>query len=658
MSSNEFSRTLSPIDIGGLRVRNRLMLTTHNPKMSEERYLAYLEERVAGGVGLVGIPILHETVSSLNFVSTGRMEPAYAADPDGSPDPESEEGAAYYDETLVPRLRRRAEIIHRHGAFCFGQLANRGAIRLPDTFQPMVSPSGLADDHVRMASHELTTDEVRRIVRLFGRSALRIKKAGVDGTEIHATHGYLIEQFLSPATNRRTDRYGGDASRRMRFLLELIDEIRTQCGSDFPIGMRISGYQDVEGGLSTEDIKAIVARTAGELVYVNVTAGTIGALQKGVVAPYVASSFIPSGFNVPAAAKIKEACPVPLIVTGRINDPWQMEGILASGHADMIGLTRALIADPHLPNKMAQGQAQHVRKCAGVNECHFPDRVSACPVNPMAGRELELKVRLIDKPKRVLIVGGGPAGLEAARIASARGHHVTLVEKSGHLGGQITTLARDPSRKEMITLIETLSREVRAQGVEVLLDTEATPEFIARFKPDATVVAIGSAPVIPQLEGIESTRAFTALDILDNPPDVGQRVLVVGGLMDNLPPVLAALYLADQGKEITLLSENMTIGQGLEWSILHLLTKRLLEKNVRLMPLTELVKAGPVPTLRNVFTKQLSEAAPVDSIVFACGSAPRGFPDIEGEVYRIGDCLAPRRLVHATLDGARIGVRL
>lgn len=657
MPTNEFSRVLSPIAVAGLQLKNRMVLTTHNPKMNEARYLAYLEERVAGGVGMVGIPILHETVSSPSFIGTGKMVPAYAADPDGSPDPESEEGAAYYDEHLLPRLRARAEIIHRHGAYCFGQIANRGAIRLPDTFQPMVSPSGLVDDQVRIASHALTADEVRRVVRLFARSAARIKKAGVDGVEIHATHGYLVEQFLSPITNQRSDRYGGDADRRMRFLLEIIEEIQSLCG-DFPIGMRISGYQDVEGGMRTEDIKAIVARTAPSLAYVNITAGTIGALQKGVVAPYVASSFIPSGFNVPAAAQIKEVCPVPLIVTGRINDPWQMEGILESGHADMIGLTRALIADPQLPRKMAEGQAQHVRKCAGINECHFPDRVSACPVNPMAGRELELQIKLIDKPKRVLIVGGGPAGLEAARIASARGHQVTLVEKSQQLGGNIALLVRDPSRKEMGSLIETLVREVRAQGVEILLGTEATPAFIAAHQPDATVIAVGAEPVVPVVDGMDRSQVFSPLDILEDTARVGQRVLVVGGMNDHLGPVLAALYLADQGKQVTLLSENMGIGQGLEWSIQHFLMKRLLEKEVHLLPLTELVQAATVPVLRNTFTKKRFEGEAIDSIVFATGNAPRSFPEIAGEVYRIGDCLAPRRLVHATLDGARVGVRL
>lgn len=654
----EFHHVLSPIRIAHLDVRNRIMLTTHNPKMSEERYLAYLEERVAGGVGMVGISILHETVSSLNFVHSGLLVPAYAADGDGSPDPESEAGAAYFDEHLIPRLKVRADIVHKHGAVCFGQLANRGAIRLPDTLQPMVSPSGLADDHVRMSSHELTTDEVARVVQLFARSALRIKLAGLDGTEIHCTHGYLIEQFLSPATNQRTDRYGGDAQRRMRFLLEIIDAIKTTCGDDFPIGLRISGYQDVEGGMSTEDIKALVAQVTHLVAYVNVTAGTIGALHKGVVTPYVASSFIPSGFNVPAAARIREACTVPLIVTGRINDPWQMEGILAHGQADMIGVTRALIADPYLPKKIAQGQAMHIRKCAGLNECHFPDRVSSCPVNPMAGRELELKVQLIDQPKRVVIVGGGPAGLETARIAAGRGHRVTLVEKSGQLGGNIATLARDPARKEMMTLIDTLVREVHAQGVEVVLNTEATPEWIAERQPDATVLAVGSVPAMPQLPGMDQLPVFNPLEILDNPSTLGQRVMVVGGLNDHLPPVLAALYLAEQGKDVTLLSENVGIGQGLEWSIQHFVLKRLLELNVRLMTLTELTAAGKVPTLRNTFTKRETPGPDIDSLVFATGNAPRKFPALPGRVYKIGDCLAPRRLLHATLDGARIGVRL
>lgn len=650
-----FSRLLSPTQVGGREIQNRLFLTTHNPKMSERRYLGYLETRAASGLGMISVPILHEAVSSLSFVPPIGTDSSYAADPDSSPDPESDEGRAYFDATLMPMLTARAEIAHKYGALCFGQVASRGSVRLPDTLQAMPSPSGVVDPQVRIPPHVLSPEEIRREVRLFARSAGRIQRSGLDGTEIHAAHGYLVEQFLSPVTNKRTDEYGGSAAGRLRFLREIIAAIREECGERFLIGLRISGYEQYAGGLDTADVSGIVAAVQSDLAYVNITAGTIGALGRGVTVPYVASSYYAPGFNVDAARKVKEIATVPISVTGRMNNPELMEQVLRDGYADIIGVTRTLIADPEFIVKVREGRSEQIHRCIGINECHFPDRVSSCPVNPRAGREKELAVRPAARRKRVLVVGGGPAGLQAARTAALRGHDVTLVEKGSELGGKVTTLAQDEARREFSYLIAGLSADIERAGVDVRLNTEATAEFVTEFGGDAVILATGAVPAYPDIDGLDDVVCTTALDLVRDIDKMGDRVLVVGGLNDHLAPLVAAEYLADRGKEVVLISENVYIGQGLEWSILHLMLKRLLEKHVDLQPLTEIVRAGRRPEFENTFTKDKVDLGEFDSAVFASNMQTVDFPDIPGEVYRIGDCLAPRRIVHAALDGARAG---
>lgn len=273
---------LQPLQIGPLTVPNRLMMTTHNPKMTDVRYRHYIEERAAGGVGLIGIPILHEAVSSLSFNSTGRINPVFSADWDAPPDPNTAEGQTFFNELLTPRLRTYADIVHRYGSICFGQIAERGAGRLPETFQPRIAPSSITDSQVRARPHELSTEEVEELIHIFGLSSARIKARGLDGVEIHGAHGYIVEQFLSPLTNRRTDKFGGSYDNRLRFLEEIIIEIRRTCGDTYPIGLRMTGYQDQPGGWSVVDSQELARRVGPSLAYINVTAGMNQALSKGL----------------------------------------------------------------------------------------------------------------------------------------------------------------------------------------------------------------------------------------------------------------------------------------------------------------------------------------------------------------------------------------
>lgn len=654
-----FNTLLSPIQVGKFTIPNRVMLTTHNPKMTEKRYLKYLEERVSRGVGLVGIPVLHEAISTIAFVDTGNMDHVGINDIDNGPDAETDEGNAYYDALLIPQLKARADVVHKHGGVVFGQIANRGAIRLPETMQAMVSPSGLVDAQVRAQPHELTNAEVKRVVKLFGRAASRVHRAGLDGVEIHCTHGYLIEQFLSETTNRRTDEYGGSLENRMRFLVEIISEIREVCGPEFPIAMRISGQQAEVGGLSINDICIVASTVEKDLVYINITAGTIMAIHEGVVLPYVASTMFKPGFNADAAQAVKASVSIPVGLTGRMNNPELMEQVLQAGVADMIGVGRTFLADPEFLEKVKAGKSDKIHKCIGINECHYPDRVSACPVNPRAGREDEFDLPDPIRRKKVLVVGGGPAGLMTARTAAERGHEVIVVEKEQHLGGKIATLVKDPFRHEMANLLGDLIREIDDLGVTVHLGRELTNDQVAEFGADSVVIATGSVPTIPDIAGLDEVPTYSGLSLLEaDLASIGDRVLVVGGLNDHVAPLAAADYLAQAGKSVTLISECMLAGQSAEPSILHLMTKRLLENNVDIQTLTQFYKGGAEPELRNIFTGRTVKHAGVDAIVFVATSTPTPFGEVEGESYLIGDALAPRRLVHATLDGARIGARL
>jgi 2,4-dienoyl-CoA reductase-like NADH-dependent reductase (Old Yellow Enzyme family)/thioredoxin reductase len=658
-------RCLEPIDIGGLRLRNRLMMTTHGPRLPQTRYLPYLDAR-SRDVALVG---LHAGYGMGAFPpGPGRFEAADSPGPDAvAPHPLTEEGRAWL-ERYVPVLREQAEAIQRNGARSVGQLHHAGGSDAADTLDFVVGPSGVRDEHRRRTPHALTALEIADMVQVFAEAAGRVQRAGLDAVEIHAAHGYLVNQFLSPLTNRRTDRYGGSLDNRIRFLLEVLAAVRAGLDGSMPVGVRIPGAEGVDGGLTTADVCEMARRLedagAG---YLSVSTGNYTGLRGGLGVAYVAPAYQAPGPAVADAAAVRSRVRLPVVVAGRITDAVMAERIVAEGSADIVGFTRALIADPNLVAKTRRGSGATVDACIACNECHtgLPVR---CTVNPAAGHERELAVHPTPSPRRVVVVGGGVAGMQCARVAAARGHHVTLMEREAALGGVLGVLGRDPLHPELQGFRRRLEAEVARLGVDVRLGTAVTTDLILDIKPDDVVIAAGADETVPDVPGAKLSHVVTALAVLAGEAHVTGHVAVIGGLEDHLPPLVVADAIAGAGHPVTLVTEQTAEGEAVEAATRYALLRRLRAKHVETWRLAALAAVEPGRlVLRDVLTNEEDERAGIDTVVLACGRQPRSAlaEQLRGchrpapfRVHLVGDCLAPRRFLHAMMDATRQAVVL
>lgn len=660
-----FRRLFEPLRIGSFEVRNRIVNTTHGTALGEARDLAYLQARARGGVGLMGVHASHGIYSYA-------IGPApYSRTPEWDhrfPSPVQPDGIAYYDDAVIPSLRKRAEVIHAEGARCFGQVFHLGAAPHQESIAPALAPSAVADPYEALSPHPLTEEEIGELVTAFAHAIRRVAEAGLDAAEIHGAHGYLVNQFFSPYFNRRTDRWGGGRENRVRFALEIVRAARRLVGEEFPIGIRVGVDGDGRArGMTIEEQAEIGALLAPHVAWISVSGGSYSGLGDGFEGAYVSPWYREPGFNVPAATLMKRAVgPVPVFVTGRVVDPSIAEGILADGAADMVGMVRALIADPDLPNKAREGRADEVRMCLGMSECHYigPHRVPmTCAVNAAAGREAELDVTLAAVARTVLVIGAGPAGMEAARVAALRGHRVYLCDRERALGGTPRILARDPNRRNLRDHAVYFERELRRLGVELLLGEEVSADTVAEFAPDAVVVATGGVPLVPDVPGIDAANVVTALAVLRGDAPVGARAVVVGGLDNHVGAPTVAEYLADRGVDVECTSEQMDFAHGAEDGTRIPLMHRLLGKGVRVSMTHRLaaVSDGGCELLQT-FTRQARRVEDC-TVVLACGLVAddrlaRELRGRVGEVHVVGDSLAPRRMMHATVEGARVGMAI
>ena len=647
----QFNYLFTPLDIGPITVRNRIVSPAHltlfaKDHLPSETDLYYYLERAKGGIGLIitGSTHVHHTSAS-NFGGD----------------------VWNYDDRIIPWYQKISSAVHDYGSKILVELSHAGRQGgSGSTMLSLVAPSAIRPpERFFETPHELDIDEIAEIIEAFGQAARRAKEGGLDGVELHGAHGNLIAQFMSPYANKRTDRYGGSLENRLRFALEVVDCVREQVGDDFVVGMRISGDEFVDGGLTFDEMKVIARRldAAGRLDFLDISASTYSNYL--ATAMHMPPMAIPPGSLIYLSAGIKEMVSLPVICVGRINDPIQAEKILANGQADLIGMCRAIICDPELPQKSREGRLDDIRTCVACMEgCtgHIArGKPITCIQNPIVGREKDWGVMKPAKSiKKVVVAGGGPGGMEAARIASLRGHKVTLYEKEEQLGGQVLIAAKAPFRENFSEIARYLSRQLSKAGIFLKLGIMATADMIRAEKPDAVIVATGSTPYIPLIPGMDRENVLTDWDVLQENAEIGEKVVIIDeeGYMRGCS---VAEFLADRNRRVEILTPLFYIGMQIEEKTRILLYQRLLEKGVIMTPHTRVkeIRGKTVITL-NTFTNTERVVEGVDTIVLAFGGQANNqlYRDLKGQVkelYAVGDCVAPRQVEHAIYEGHRVG---
>jgi mycofactocin system FadH/OYE family oxidoreductase 2 len=649
----ELRHLFTPLRVGGLVLENRIVSTGHAEAMAEDgkpgpRVVAYHEAKARGGAALTIIG---------GSTSVHPSSPAAAWNM-----------LANHDESIVPAYRAIAEAVHRHDCKIMSQLTHLGRRAQSDveSWHVLLAPSQIPERVHREVPHEMETEHIAMLVRAFGDAARRCRDGGLDGVELSFAHNHLVDQFWSPLFNRRTDEYGGSLEHRMRFGFEVLREVRRQVGGDWVVGARISGDELTEGGLTAADMAEIARRLAdsGLVDFLSIVGGAAHTLAHQ--AAVVPNASYPVGVYVPLAAAIKAAVPgMPILHAGRIVDPVHADRILADGAVDLVGMTRALIADPDLPRKARAGRLDDIRVCVGANEgCIdriYQGKPVTCIQNPAAGREAELSAPApAPAQRRVVIVGAGVAGLEAARVARGRGHHVVLLEREAEVGGQVLVAARAPARAEYAGIVRFLARQVDKLGVDCRLRVEATVEAVLAESPEVVIVATGSQPHVPALPGLDGKHVVSDRDVLLDRVDVGQRVVVVDDVHTQ-QGLSTAEYLLDRGRRVEVISRLFHPGQDVGVTSIAPLYRRLFAKGVTLTPHTDLVAVeGSTVVVANAYTGAPRRIEGVDTIVLSMGSRSTDllYRALKGRVraiHAIGDCVAPRGIHYAILEGARVG---
>lgn len=660
--------------IGSVEARNRTVMSPMGIMLKptfvdgelNPRLIEFFEARARGGVGLIIVSGAYTEEKARAF---------------------TEHGVGIWDDHFIPVLNKLVEALHRHGAKVGLHLIHGGSYAhstITGT-QPISASASFTNWLTRETPREATREEIKEIVKNFGKAVKRAKEAGFDLVEYNAYSGYLIREFLSPRTNKRTDEYGGELKNRVRFFREIIYASREEAGSDYTLIAKISGDEYLPGGNGLKEaieiakvlegwgIDGLHVSPAGHETSIPLTPG-----------------FTPKGAFLYLAQAVKEQVKVP-VITAHIGDVFLAEKALADGKADFIAFGRGFLADPELPVKAVEGRFEDIIPCIRcVQGCYdrvFIEEEVTCFMNPATGREKEFEIKPAERKKKVMIIGGGPGGMEAALIAAQRGHQVTLYEKSGCLGGQLNTCTVPPSKEDFANAILYFSTQLAKHGIDVKLNTEVTPELVEREKPDAAIVATGARPIIPDITGADRRSVYTAFDVLEGEADIGRRVVVVGGgsigcetalylaklgAMDPETAVFLmtwkaldpeiALHLTMKGREVTILEMLPTFARDIGMARRGFLRRVLAMHGVNVVTearVTAITDKG----VQFIDKEGKTQIIPADTVVLAVGTHSSNdiyqkLQDRVPELYIIGDAKQPRKAMDAIHEAAALAKEL
>ena len=657
----------TPIKVGKMELKNRIVMPAMHYLPSWEGMLLphhtdYFVERAKGGAALIiiGGCTIDEYSGAPNMISVR-------------------------DDKFISGLAALVKAVQAHGTKIAAQLYHAGRFVHSMLLggKQSISSFPVRSKFTGETPRQLSIPEIKQIQKNYALAAGRVKRAGFDAVEIIAAAGYLISQFLSPIVNRRQDEYGGEYENRMRFGLEVAQEVRQEVGPDFPIIFRVAGNEFMEGGLGNKEAQIFcrgLEKAGTDMI--NVTGG-----WHETRVPQITMG-LPRGGFVYLAQGIKQAVSIPVMACNRINDPLLADQILRDGQADLIGFARGLIADPELPNKALQGRFDEINRCIACNQgCFdpiFDQKPVTCLVNARAGAEGKLTIEPATRKKKVMVIGGGPAGMEAARVAAFRGHRVSLYEKAEKLGGQLHLAAAPPGRGEFLTFVSYLERQMKAQNVAVYTRTEITPEYVELEKPDVVVVATGAEPWASEIKGINRPNVVMAWDVLSGRVDAGKEVVVIGGGAVGLG---TAIFLARKGtidgdtlrflmanqaetfetlnsllfrgvKKVTVVEMLNRLGQDLGRSTRWTIMQDLWRLSIKTMTHTQAKEI----TDRGVIVDRGGQENLIrgDTVVVATGAKAVNalYKKLQGrasEIYLIGDAKTPRKALEAVAEGLAVG---
>ncbi len=676
----QFDKLLEPLKIKGLTIRNRIVSTPHAEVYAEdgmptERYCLYHAEKARGGIGLT---------------MCGGSSPVSIDSPAGW-----WRSVDVSHDRVIPHFHNLAGAVHQHGAAVMIQLTHMGRRSRWDGqhWPHLVSPSGIREPVHRATCKSIEVEDIRRIVRDYGQAARRVKEGGLDGAEISAAHQHLVDQVWSPRTNKRSDGYGGSFENRMRFGIEVFEEIRRVVGDDFVVGIRMCGDEFHPDGLNQEELIRIARYYAetGMVDFISVIGS--GGDTHATLANCIPNMAYPPEPFLYLASAIKAEVNVPVIHAQNIKDPMSAARIIGEGHVDLVGMTRAHLADPHFVNKMREGRLDEIKQCVGANYCidrQYQGLDVLCVQNAATSREKTMPhvIPKAETRRRVVVVGGGPAGMEAARVCAERGHEVTLFEKQPQLGGQITWAAKAPARDQIAGITRWFVLELKRLKVDLRLGTEANADAVRDLRPDIVVLATGGKPFLEQFEDWHADEGLVVSthDILSGAVEPKHNVLVFD-VTSVFAGATCADYIANRGSLVEIVTPDLMVAEGMGGTTIPVYNKRLYEKDVIMTPnhfLHEVYREGEklVAVLENDYTHAQEERV-VDQIVVENGVRPdealyfelkdqsrnqgqidletlyeaKPQPEVPGEgflLYRVGDCVSPRDIHGAIYDSLRL----